>query len=381
LRTETVKVFDEYAFVGKWIREVLKQIDPTNIKIMSTMARIGPRNLLEVSRITGIPATTVYNRIGQIESKSQQVVKLMPTVAKLSLVRIAVLVSAKPGLEAVVTQALRIPNYWRVISRCEGAFTHHSVQTVPAKFLKEFHEYLATMQAMNLIKSYRIIQTGDSYPFFADFSYYNSSRSEWLFSWEEWFNDVKTGIPTVRVTDPRDMPINFDKVDLEVLAWLEVNGRMGFNEIAEKIHASTQTVKYHYDNRLLPAGLVERFDYLMVPYPVEISSYHEVMLEFPDPLSMNRFFSIVKKLFFIGHVAKVLRKNTLLVRTRIPDPQVEQMFTFFSEMVNAGQLSSYSSVRLNMSSRLQQTLSPELYENETGWQWDIYKNLLALNKL
>ena len=42
---------------------------------------------------------------------------------------------------------------------------------------------------------------------------------------------------------------------------------------------------------------------------------------------------------------------------------------------------SYSAVRVNMNSRLQQTISYELFDDVSGWQWDVYKNLLELNKL
>jgi ribosomal protein L19 len=80
-------------------------------------------------------------------------------------------------------------------------------------------------------------------------------------------------------------------------------------------------------------------------------------------------------------VAKALRKSTLLVRTRIIGSQVENIFSFFAEMVNAGQLTTYSVVRVNMNSRFRQTISTELFDPVSGWQWDVYKNLLELNKL
>jgi DNA-binding Lrp family transcriptional regulator len=381
LRTETVRVFDKYAFSGKSIREVLKQLDPTNIRILSTMAKVGPRNLLEVSRLTGIPFTTIYHRVAQIESKSDQVARLLPNVARLGMVRVVLLVAAKPGLEDTVTQALRIPNYWRVLERCEGAFTHHSIQVIPVKFLKEFREYISTMQAMNLIKSYRIIQTGDSYPIFPDFTSYSSSSGEWVFDWDGWLKEVRTGPPTETIHDPKGQPTALEKIDLQIVASLEVDARVSFTDIAKKLNTSPQTVKYHYDRRLVAGGVVDAFDFVLTPYPVEISAFHEFMLEFSDAASMSRFFSVAKKLFFVGQIAKALRKNTLLVRTRIIDSQVENVFTFFSEMVNAGQLTSYSAVRLNMNNRLYQTISYELFDDIDGWRWDVYGLLLELNKL
>jgi DNA-binding Lrp family transcriptional regulator len=381
LIAETVRVFDEFACTNNEIREVSKQLDPTNIKILSTMAEVGPRNLLEVSRFTGIPFTTIYHRISKIESKSGRVVSLIPTVAKLGMVRLVVLIASKPGLEDTVTQALRIPNYWRVIERCEGAFTHHSIQTVPVKFLKAFKDYISTMYAMNLIKSFRIIQTSDSYPIFPDFSSYNSASGEWTFHWDEWMNYLTMRTATKAIQDQQGEPISVAKVDVEIISYLEENGRMNFADIAKKINASPQAVKYHYDNRLVPGGAVGQFQFDVVPYPVELSAYHEFMLEFADSSAMNRFFSLAKKLFFVVHVSKALRKPTLIVRTLMINSHVESMFAFFSEMVNVGVLTSYSAVRLNMNSRLRQSISCELFDDGEGWKWDVYNVLLALNRL
>jgi len=80
-------------------------------------------------------------------------------------------------------------------------------------------------------------------------------------------------------------------------------------------------------------------------------------------------------------VAKALRRNTLLVQTMIVGSQVENMFTFLAEMVNSGQLTTYSAVRLNKGSGFRQTISSELFDPVSGWQWDVYKNLLELNRL
>jgi len=380
LKTETVRIFDEYAFNAQRLREVLKQLDPTNIKILSTMMKVGPRNLLEVSRLTGIPFTTVYHRIAQIESKSRQVANLMPNVARLGITRIMTLVAAKPGLEDLVTEALKIPNYWRTVERCEGAFTHHSIQIIPNKFLKQFREYVSTMRAMNLIKSFRMVQGGDTYPVFPDFSTYKYGSGEWIFEWDAWLNAVKSGVPAETIQDPTGDPVDVEWADLEIISFLEQNGRMRFTDIAEKINTSPQTVKCRYD-KLVARGVAGRFDILVVPYPPEMASWHEFMLEFPDAAAMNRFFSLSKRLFFILSMAKALRRNALLVQTMIVGSQVENMFTFLAEMVNAGQLTSYSAVRLNMATGFRQTISSELFDPVNGWQWDVYKNLLELNKL
>jgi DNA-binding Lrp family transcriptional regulator len=357
------------------------ELDPTNMKILSTMARIGPRNLIEVSRLTGIPFTTVYHRVAQMESKNEQVVHLLPNVSRLGMTRVIVFVAAEAGLEDSVTQALKIPNYWRTIERCEGDdFTHHSIQTIPTKYLKEFRQYVSTMLAKKLIKAHRIIETGKTFPIFPDFSSYDYSSGKWVFDWEGWLIALKNA-GAEPIKDPRQDLVEVEKIDLEIIASLELDGRMKFTDIARKRGCSPQTVKYRYDNKLVPANIVNTFDFFVMPFPLEISSWHEFTLEFPEAASMSRFVALARKLFFIHQLTKALRKNTLLARTMIINSQVEKMFAFLSEMVNAGQLTSYSAVRLKMDCRISQTIPYELFDSVKGWGWDVYKNLLELNKL
>ena len=372
-----MRIFDQYS----GIKEISKQLDPTNIAIFTAMAKVGPRNLRDVSRLTGIPLTTVYHRISQIEANSREISILVPRVVKLGMVRLVVLVAAKPGLENLVTQALKIPNYWRVVERCEGAFTHHSIQTIPVKFLKIFKEYVSTMRAMNLIKAYRIIETSDSTSIFPAFSDYDSSSAIWTFHWDQWLIELQKRTPEKTIEDPKITETDMNKTDLKIIAYLQLNGRLKFKEIAKKISVSPQTVRYHYDKKLVPSGVVDEFDLDVDPYPVDISTYHEFQLDFADTIAMNQFFSMADKLFFIDHLSKAAHKNTLIVRTRLIQTQVSNLFTFFSEMTNLGLLYSYSAVRIDMYARDMDTITFDLFDESEGWQWDRDKNLIELSKL
>jgi hypothetical protein len=56
LGTQKVRIADSF----KAVRRVAKELDSTNIKILSTMWKSGPRNLLEVSRRTGKLSTVNF---------------------------------------------------------------------------------------------------------------------------------------------------------------------------------------------------------------------------------------------------------------------------------------------------------------------------------
>src|SRR3989304_2153033 len=95
------------------IRWLMKRLDLTNVRIFSAMQEFGPRNLLEVSRRTGIPFTSVYNRVNKLEATSGALVHLIPKMSKLGLVSLTILTNAKPGSgdEKGPTHRLSIPGF------------------------------------------------------------------------------------------------------------------------------------------------------------------------------------------------------------------------------------------------------------------------------
>jgi DNA-binding Lrp family transcriptional regulator len=376
LRVEKVRLTDWH----KGIREITKQLDRTNVKILSAMWKYGPRNLLEVSRRTGIPFTSVYHRVAKLETKSKRVAALVPQVSGLGLVRVVVLVSANPGCEDIVTDALRVPNYWRSVNRCEGIFTHLSVQLVPAKFLKQFKQYIKRLQELDLTTKANIIPTGEYIPNFPNFKYYNPTNNEWTFQWGNWLSTMSKK-PTESIEDPKNYDIHADKKDMLIVRELEKNGRKSFAELAPLLSISLQGVKYHYDKKLVPTGIVKHFGFDLWPYPEEVSAYHEILVNFRNSQDMNRFFTLVRELFFVLGVAKVLHQNGLVVRTYTLQNQVPSLFDFLSEMAQRGHLESYSAIRQNFVDRHVRTISYELYDEENGWVFDLKKDLAELSRL
>ena len=377
LRAEKVRLADWHSE----LRDLMKRLDGTNIKILSAMWKFGPRNLLEVSRKTGIPFTSVYHRVGKLESETGRVAYLVPKKSKLGMVQLTVQVAAKPGREDKVTKALKIPGWWQSISRCEAPFTHHSTHAVPAKFVNEFRKYLRRLPQIRLVTQQRIIPTGDFYPNFPNFSYYNATAKEWKFEWNRWLSALRRHKPTRTIEDPHDYQTVVDRRDLLIVRELQRNARSTFADMAPVLGISLQGVKYHFDKKLVPSGIVEQFGFDITPYPHDVSANHEVMLVFANKLAMNQFFSLLRDLFFVQGVAKILKSNALLIRTYVPQSQLRNMFDFFSELARARVLQSYSTVRLSVAGGEVQTILPELFKDQKGWDFDVRKISSDLSKL
>lgn len=327
-----------------------------------------------------MPFTSVYHRIARIEAKSQEVAFLIPPVSKLGLIRVVILALATPGRETEATAALKTPNLWRSVGFCEGNFSHISVQLVPVKYLREFKSYVQQLVDSGLIRNFSIIYTGDYAPNFPDFDYYNPTESRWRFDWEGWLASLNEEDNDATFDDPESYQMLVDKKDLMIVQQLELDARRSFADVGKAVGMTPQGVKYHYQ-KLVALGVANSIQFRVLPFPVEVSAYHEVMLEFNRKEDLDRFYSIVPRLFFIAGVAKLLRRNAVMVQTWMLESQLSKMFSFFSQMARAGILNSYSAVRIDFVSKQGQTISEELFDDEKGWIVDFEKCSSELQKI
>jgi len=376
LETELVR-FDNYY---KRLFETFSLLDPLNTRILKCIAEVGPRNLLEVSRRTGIPFTTVYHRIGKLEARVGKVVELIPSFSKLGLTCLVVIGKARQGAEEKLTEGLKLPNYWWSLTRCEGGFTHYSVHCVPIEHLTHFNSYLKQLLRNGLADNLEIIRVGDLSPLSLNFQYYDAVSQTWRFAWDKWVETLRRQKAVRRVDDPKRYSRVVDKHDLLIVKELQKNGRATLAGLAPILGMTLPGVKYHFD-KLVARGVCERFAIEMFPYPIEVSAIYDVMLDFPSRERMNEFYSFVNHLFFFIDVNKVIDKNSLLLRAYIPEMQVSNMFQFLSELTRRKMLTAYSALRLRFETRLRQTISYELYDEKKGWIFDYAKCGAELEKI
>jgi hypothetical protein len=123
----------------------------------------------------------------------------------------------------------------------------------------------------------------------------------------------------------------------------------------------------------VPSGVATYFQFKLHPFPTEVSAYHEIMLELNSKKDLDKFFSLIPRLFFVLGAAKVLRQNTLMLETWMSSSQLYRLFDFLSHLAKVAFLKSYSSVRMDFASRQTQSISDELYDDEKGWNVDFEK--------
>ena len=377
LKTEVVSILESYQRV--W--NLTKQLDWTTIQILKVIEKLGPRNLLAVARRTKIPFSTVYNRIGKLEATNGPISFAYLDASKLGLVPFCMLTSARPGRETAVTEALKIPKYWRLVSRCEGGYSHDSVHYVPFKHVKTFQQYLKELVNSGLVSKNTLLRVGNYVPNQINYDYYDPRTKRWTFCWDTWLKHLMRQRATGTIEDPMSYEIKVDKRDLEILRQLQNDGRKSFAKLAKSLGITLQAVKYRFDHKLTRGGIIGGFGLNSFPCPPEVAAYYELLCEFPSKNMMNKLFSFVGNLFFVMGVRKVIKRNSLMIRVVIIDSQALHLFRFLSELCKKHILTSYSTVRLRLDARELQPLRVELFDDTAGWTADYRKWVSDLKKL
>ncbi len=358
-----------------------KLLDRVNVKILSAMSATGPRNLLEVSRVTGLPASTVYSRVNRLARVPGSLVRVIPSHSKLGLQRTTLLIQCTPGMEDVLEEALKLPNYWSLLFSSEGFYNHLSIHAIPVEAIRKFSKYLDLLRSTGVIRKYELLRTTNYHPIFPVFDEYDAKTRSWRFRWRAWLRTLSTGDPKSAISDPERIENLADKSDILILKELEKNGMRRYSQLAKMLGVTLQAVKYRFDKRIYPRELIQGYAFKILPYPSGLADLREIRIDFKSAKAMNRFFSSAKRCFFIWGLSKIIGQNSLLVRTFTPRFEERNLFGLLSELVRVGAATNYSVVRLDFENQKWQTLSHELYDDATGWQFNFDKLTSSVRRL
>jgi len=374
---ERLSVEQRLRLMGKF----MYALDEANIRIITLMHKIGPRNLLEVARAACLPPTSVYDRARKLEERFGALSIANLDHSKLGLKKCITLVESNPGMEYHVTETLAVPNYWKTITRCEGGFTHYALHAIPVDRTREFEKYMAETQRRGLVRKCETLWVSDYHYLFPNFELYDASDRVWSFEWDKWIDRIKEKRNSRAIRDSSHYSNEADRMDLDILAQLEIDARSKFSEISKLLGITLQAVKHRYDKRILPRGLIKDFIINVLPYPPELSDLYEFHVTFEEDEAMNAFFGVSEDMFPVQRVVKVIGEKKLGVRTYSPRSETERLFGMLSSLARSGLVSDYSALRIRPETQTRQTISTELFSDEIGWKYEFHQHLAALDAI
>lgn len=345
-------------------------LDEENVKILETMKQYGPRNLQQIARKSKLPYTTVYGRVGKLQSLNALRTHIHPSFSKIGLVRAVVLARPFPGKELLVRDALKVPGYWLKIIRCTGEPNgYYSQHAIPISNQQDFRLYLDQLVTRGVVKDYQLLWLGESYSPLPNFEYYDPKERSWKFEWQQWGQSIKSG----RIADGKRPAASsqgdFDKKDLIILKELSLDGRVTLASLSKLLGMTLPATKYRFD-RLVEDGFVADFVISLLPFIPEVSDLVDLRLDFTNENGMKNADKVLSRTPFVLTLTPIIGLHSLAVRIYLPRQEMTNLMSFLSTLARDDILAGYSYVVLDRSTQLTQTFSYKTYNDESGWEYD-----------
>jgi DNA-binding Lrp family transcriptional regulator len=359
------------------INRFVSFLDHGNVKIVTAMRRYGLRNLQLIADKTNIPRPTVHARVSKLEREGLLRTWIHPNYSKIGLARAMVLLTTRPGRELLAPEALRVPGYWLRLIRCMGEFNgYYSTHAIPLEKRWDFEQYIEKIVSSGIASEYRLLWLEEARSPLPDFSYYNAEKKTWTFDWPKWL-DAFAAKPTKTQRKDLFQPGTFDKKDLIILKELVKDGRTKLTQLADLLDMTVPAVKYRFDN-LVRSGFIGEYVIDMLPFAPEISDLYEMVLDFQTSEGLSQGEKVLSALPMVLTLSRIEGANSIAVRMYLPRTQMNNLLTMLSALSRRRVLSGFSYVLLDPMTIRTQTFSYELYEDNSGWQYD---NLVYFEKL
>ena len=357
--------------------------DPLDVRILEALDSLGPRNISQVARALGTDDAKVRSKIRRMSSDFY--LRMSATVyhTNLGLKKAVAFVPANPGYEDLLFNCLKLNPFFHYLTRCYGAYEGcFAIYTIPINHCLEFTSFLQEIEKLGIAKETRIFWSTCFHTVNRTSMWFDCEFSMWIFPWSKWTEEIPnqgTSLPYTLV-DPKDFPNRAnDQFDLWITAKLEVDARSSLTEIAKMLKTTPQNIRYHYQEHILPRGLIEKFQIFMFPFDREVSSMFWFMFKFDRAENMAKFALSLLDKPFANVVGKILGENALVAQIYLPMLEFRRFVEGLSQLCRNGLLKSYEYViqDLRKGKWARQTIP---YEHSDNVEW-VYNHDQQIERL
>ena len=354
-------------------------IDDQNLKIIEALHKLGPRNLMELSRVTGIPKSTLYNRVKKIRKTGISVEPLI-NVSKMGLKRFFVKIHTRPGKLATVYNIINNIPWRRIIVASHEPYDMVFVKFyAPANNNSIIKRLLRRLQYIRLIKSYKVYETHEElYGLKLNSRYVNAERRIIKLPWHEWFKSIaesnawKHNTLPLNILEEPQYNIKVDVHDVRILEELEVNAFKDYVELGRSLNLSPTTVKHHYSKHLVGYGIILGYVPRVAVFHPEMTKHLYGVIDFYDEKSMLSFVNTLWNSPIMPRFARVLGDYKIIATFEIPKTEEVKFLAFLEALVKENIVYDYTLYPIIIKTLSTWTLPVEMF-TERGWLsgWDI----------
>ena len=363
------------------MRKLLNALD---VKILQTLCEIGPRNLSRVARTVGMSRKTLEFRIKRMQTNPQIFLRMHTAIyhTNLGLRKAVVVTEAKPGMEQILFDCLKLNGFWLYVCRSYGMGEGcTAVYTVPIEHCHEFEEFVNEFRNLGIAENASIHWSTCFQGGRITSEWFDSCNETWVFQWEDWKREVEaqsTDLPYTLV-EAKAYPICADETDVRMLMKLEKDATMTLSEVAEILGISRQLAQFHYSQHLIGKNLIEGHEIFVMRYGDAPFVMALLTISFHDYPRFAKFTRSLLNKFFVITMGKMIGKNGLLVEVFLPTNEFRNFIDTLSAMARTGLVKDYRYAIQDLRMVNRQTISGEFF-SKSSWVYDHKKQMEMLRQ-
>lgn len=344
-------------------------LDRTDLDIIEGIRMNGPGNIAAIARQLGVAPSTVSRRLeNMMDNLSLQIMANL-AYDKLGMRRLALELEPSPKDEEEVMRRVLSIGYCFQSYKALGNLGYQVGYKVPERHLTSYQSLFNGLRNLYSVRKLSIHLLGNIAGVGPSFDGYDAKGKRWHLTWDE-LKSRLTGADPIEIRDPESHKIEVDRTDLVILFSLEGDARTSLSEIATRAGVSVPTVSERL-RRLTSRGLILGYVCNLLLFPGEESRLLRLVLNFPGEKEMSTVAAGLLRTPFLLSFQKEIGKNTLFVRSYVPNIDFPSFSELLTDLMRQGILQDFSITELDARSEYAAKISPQLLSEDSQWDFTI----------
>lgn len=318
------------------------------------------RKTAHISQRLGLARSTVNYHLRRLEALSKPLTTAIPCTPKIGLARYALYLEPL----RLVNQLLDIIGSEPFLQSLAASTDSHIVATfaVPAakaSWLFSFLDYLVINGRVRTPITYLV---GDTTPVFPNPKWYSAYLKIWKSGLDGFLEDVTRLEGCARIQRDHSTNVIMDRLDLEIIQQLELNGRVSLKGIASKTGITPSRASRRV-SRVLEVGLIGGFAIRALPFPLDKSDLFDTRIlltsdSYKEPLTKKILSHSFVLSFYHGIAAPLV-----ILRAQVPYWGRQHYLMLLDKLVEAGIARDVKNSCILPSTLRNFTICPEFFVN------------------
>ena len=353
------------------VQRVEREPRDVEARIIEAIQGVGPRNVAELSRLTGVHQETLRYKINRRFKKLGFHIHAEADYRKLGLVPHWAELQLSPKFRAsprslflAMNESAYLVYYGRLLP--QGDFA--CLFVIPEGRANEHGAFLEYLQQSGIIQEYSMTEiAAQSHPAMRP-SFFNFQSNRWDVDW----NAVRSSQSTDLMRERTSRPVRFDYQDLLLVKELQADALQHTVSIARKLRLNQKTLEYHYRTHVQKEKLISGF-IVRWQHDIETSVSHSALLARLTFRNLGSSAAAIQramsKIPFLW-AEELMADGTYIATVHIPVHEATSVLDY----LNSQAPDLYGKVKLSFVKRQEAsafTIPYRMYDK--GWKYDLEK--------